>query len=107
MTFKVVANLAVGVDHGGYLLRKQPAAVPRGYQSLDVDLIRVEQEPHQRLRIVGLVLDIRQHDDARSFTRRILSDGGQQEATDHDRTPVRMRATGPRIPDGRNDVSAA
>ena len=37
----------------------------RGDQALDVEVVRICQEPHHRLRIVGFVLDVGQHEHAR------------------------------------------
>ena len=65
---EVVANLGVGLDYFADTPRGGLVALVdrrRGYQALDVEVVRICQEPHQRLRIVRLVLDVGEHEYAR------------------------------------------
>lgn len=88
-------HLGVCVEHLADDVGTHPRAHPRGrrcYQPLDVELIGIDEQPHHRHLIVGLVRDVGQDDETRPGHPGIDALGDPDERLGGGRWPTGLRA---------------
>ena len=85
--FEVVAHLGIGIDDLADAPRRYLVLLMfggGGAKALDIPLVRVDEEPHHRHGVVGLVLDVRQHEHAGLL-------GGAGEAVEAEREDTQQK----------------